>query len=227
MEDRLNPEVRASNSMRRLLRSSLLLWGLAFLTACVPTRAAHSPIHTYVLGLDEGPATMESPHAGSSELPTLLVTVPEPALGFESSDMVYVKIPYELNSFATSQWVGSPARMLAPVIIQRLENSRFWRAVVQMPTPVRGDFRLDIDQVALVQEFLQQPSRVRFALRAELTTIRDPGVIGARSFDVWEDAASEDAYGGVLAAQRAGRRLLDELMEWLACCLHGRQSPPC
>jgi cholesterol transport system auxiliary component len=204
-----------------------MLWCLVFLTACVPMRVTQDPIRTYVLGLDEGTATMESPHARSSELPTLLVTVPEPAPGFESTHMVYVKIPYELNSFATSQWVETPARMLAPVIVQRLEDSALWSAVVQMPTSVRGDFRLDIDQVALAQEFLQQPSRVRLALRAQLTTIRDPGVIGARSFEVWEEASSEDAYGGVLAAQRAVRRLLDGLMEWLGSCLHGSQSQPC
>jgi cholesterol transport system auxiliary component len=204
-----------------------MLWCLVFLTACVPMRVTQDPIRTYVLGLDEGTATMESPHARSSELPTLLVTVPEPAPGFESTHMVYVKIPYELNSFATSQWVETPARMLAPVIVQRLEDSALWSAVVQMPTSVRGDFRLDIDQVALAQEFLQQPSRVRLALRAQLTTIREAGVIGTRSFEIWEDAPSEDAYGGVLAAQRAVKRLLDELMEWLGSCLHGSQSLPC
>ncbi|PJA77890.1 MAG: hypothetical protein CO149_07055 [Nitrospirae bacterium CG_4_9_14_3_um_filter_51_5] len=227
MEDRLNPEARASNPMRRLIPPCLMLWCLAFLTACVPTRVTQDPIRAYVLDLYEGTATMESPHARSSKLPTFLVTVPEPAPGFESPRMIYVKIPYELNSFAASQWVETPARMLAPVIVRKLENSALWSAVVQMPTSVRGDFRLDIDHVALAQEFLQQPSRVRLALRAQLTTIRDPGVIGTRSFEVWEEAPSEDAYGGVLAAQRAVRRLLDELMAWLNRCVHGNQAQPC
>ena len=227
MEDRLNPEVLVSSRIMRGLSLSLMLVFPALLSACVLMRGAQDPIRTYALGMDEGTATKESGPSHSAELPDLMVTVPEAAPGFESPRMVYVRIPYELNTYATSRWVESPARMLAPLIVQRLESSGLWRSVVQMPTPVRNDFRLDIGQVALAQEFLQEPSRMRLVLRAQLTTLREPGVRGTRSFEIFEDAPSEDAYGGVLAAQGALRRLLNELVEWLDGCVHGSQSQPC
>lgn len=228
MVGRLDPEVPASNHMmKRFLHISVMLLCLAFLTACVLTRETQDPIHTYVLDLDEGTVTRESRHSLSVELPSLLMSMPEPAPGHESQGMVYEQVPHKIRYFATSQWVQSPARMLAPLIVQRLEKSGLWSSVVQTPTSVRGDFRLEVGNVALVQEFLQQPSRVRLALRAQLTTIHDPGVIGTRNFEIFEEALSEDAYGGVLAAQRVVRRFLDELIEWLDGCLHGSQSQPC
>jgi cholesterol transport system auxiliary component len=211
--------------MRRGVFLSLMC--LAFLSACVMLRGTQDSIRTYALGVNDSAATMESPPSPSAGLPGLMVTVPESAPGFESPRMIYIQIPYELNAYANSQWVDSPARMLAPLIVRRLENSGLWRSVVQMPTPVRSDFRLDIGQVALAQEFFQEPSRVRFALRAQLTTIRDPSVRGTRSFEIVEDAPGEDAYGGVLAAQGAVNRLLDKLVEWLDGCVDGIQSQPC
>jgi len=138
--------------------------------------------------------------------------------------MAYEQVPHELRYFATSQWVDSPARMLAPLVTTTLETGKEWDSVVQLPSVVRGDYRLDISQVALVQEFTQQPSRIRLTLRAQLTTVFDPRVIGTRSFEFREEASSEDAYGGVEAAHKAVGRFLVELKQWLHNTLQTRQS---
>jgi cholesterol transport system auxiliary component len=113
------------------------------------------------------------------------------------------------------------------LIVQRLENSGLWSAVVQTPTSVRGDVRLDISQVALAQEFFQTPSRVRLEIRAQLLAMPDARVLGTRWFEIREEAPSEDAYGGVLAAQRAVRQFLNQLMEWLQGCIEGNRAQPC
>lgn len=204
----------------------MVLWCVVLLPACGLTRGPSEPIHAYVLEAEEG-GFQQMNGSRLQAQPTLLVSLPDPAPGFETPHMVYVKVPHELNYYAASQWVESPAAMLAPLIVQRLESSGFWGAVAHMPTPVRGDVRLDIDQVALAQEFLQQPSRVRLSLRAQLLTVYDPHVLGTRNFDIREDAPSEDAYGGVLAAQRAVSRLLDDLLEWLEHCVRNGQVQAC
>jgi len=105
--------------------------------------------------------------------------------------------------------------MLAPLIMDTLEANEEWSSVIQLPSIIRGDYRLDISQVGLVQEFTQQPSRIRLTLRAQLLTVYDPRVIGTRRFEFWEEAPSEDAYGGVQAAHKAVRRFLVELKQWL------------
>jgi cholesterol transport system auxiliary component len=160
-------------------------------------------------------------------LSSLLIGVPQPAPGFESSRMAYVQVPHELNYFATSQWVESPARMLAPLLVQRLERSGMWSSIISMPTSIRGDYRLDLTNVLLVQNFVREPSRMRLALRSQLVNIKDRQVIGTRNFESVEEALSEDAYGGVLAAQQVVSRLLDDLMNWLVLCLQEDSSARC
>lgn len=205
----------------------MVLGCVVLLPACGLARGPSDPIHSYVLEEEEGRKFSDMNGKHLQDRPTLLVSLPEPAPGFETSRMVYVKMPHELNFYAASQWVESPAAMLAPLIVQRLESSGLWGAVAHIPTPVRGDLRLDIGEVALAQEFFQEPSRVRLSLRAQVLTIFDPHVLGTRRFDIREEAPSEDAYGGVLAAQRAVRQLLDDLQEWLGQCVRDGQVQAC
>jgi len=39
--------------------------------------------------------------------------------------------------------------------------------------------------------------------------------MGARNFEILETSSSEDAYGGVIAANQAATKLLDELSYWV------------
>lgn len=211
------------------MKASLMLstvFCLAVLAACGLSRGTSEPIRSYVLEIEKG-EVLEVNTSRPLNLPGLLISLPHPASGFESQRMAYEQVPHEVRYFATSQWVDSPARMLAPLITNTLETSEEWGSVVQLPSVIRGDYRLDISQVALVQEFTQQPSRMRLTLRAQLMTVYDPRVIGTRSFEFREVAASEDAYGGVQAAHKAVTRLLFELKHWLAGCLKNGPSSRC
>ena len=194
------------------------------LSACGISRGTSEPLRLFVLDIEEGREVRDmSPPSRPMNLPSLLVSLPQPAPGFESQRMAYEQVPHALQYFATSQWVDSPARMLAPLITNALETGEDWASVIQLPSVIRGDYRLDLSQVALVQEFTQQPSRIRLTLRAQLMTVYDPHVIGTRSFEFREEAPSEDAYGGVQAAHNAVRRLLGDLKEWLHNILQARQ----
>ena len=204
------------------------LLALLLLAGCGIVRGNHDVIRSYVLEMEGGDAREESRiPSDTSILPNMLVGVPEPAPGFESSQMAYIQIPHEVNYFALSQWVETPARMLRPLLVRRLEQSGIWRSVIPMPTSIRGDYRLDLTHVVLVQEFLQQPSHVRLEWRGQLVNLNDRQVIGTRNFVREEETLTEDAYGGVLAAQQAVKSLLNDLMEWLAGCLQGPSSAHC
>jgi cholesterol transport system auxiliary component len=139
--------------------------------------------------------------------------------------MVYFKRLYELEHYAMNQWADTPARMFAPLLIQALGQTGAWRAVIPLPGSVRGDYRLDSQGFALQQEFLQQPSRVRVMIRTHLIDLKESRVVGTRAFEAVENAPSEDAYGGVLAANRAIATLLDHVAAWLQECV--RHSPEC
>jgi len=70
--------------------------------------------------------------------------------------------------------------------------------------------------VRLQQEFTSAPSQVHFTLRAQLIDVAGRRIVATREFDVIEQSLSEDPYGGVLAANLAVRRALNEAAAYFA-----------
>ena len=202
----------------RLMITLFLL--LLLLPGCGIVGGKHDVIRSYVLEIErEGEREVFPLASETSNLPRLLLGIPGAAPGFESSRMAYVQIPHEVNYFSKSQWVETPAKMLTPLLVQSLEARGMWQSVIAMPTSIRGDYRLDLTHVVLVQEFLRYPSQLRLGWRGQLIHLQDRQIIGTKMFTVEEEALSEDAYGGVLAAQQAVNKLLNDLNEWLSGCL--------
>lgn len=189
---------------------------------CLPTRTESPPTHTFRLSLDS-----ERTNARPSDIngPILLIGVPLAEPGYETTKMVYLKRPYELEPYAVNQWADTPARMFASLMDEALNRTGAWRAVVPLPSSIRGDFRLDMYGFALQQEFIQDPSLVRVRVRAQLIDIRELRVVGTRAFEAVVNAPSGDAYGGVVAANQAVAALLDDMASWLKECV--RRSPEC
>jgi len=179
------------------------------LGGCTMFQPAKDP-KLYALEVDPG-GRGASVTAG---VPAILVSAPRARAGFETPAMVYLRRPHELESFARSQWVDAPARMLAPLLVQSLEGGGRFRAVALVPSGVAAAVRLDTEIESLLQDFTARPSQVRFALRAQLVDLPERRVIATRAFEAREDAPSDDPYGGVVAANRAVARVLGDLTEW-------------
>lgn len=196
--------------MSRLFSGILLMSML--LAGCVGLSAPQggSP-DIYVL--DASPAV--PPSTIRREL-TIAVNLPQARPGFETARIAYFRQPHELNYFAGSRWTDTPARMLQPLLMQALEQGGAFRAVVRAGSTVPADVRLDVELIRLQQNFTVSPSRVQVTLQAQLIDLRARRVLALKQFDVVEDAASEDAYGGVAATNRAVRRVLGDVTEFCA-----------
>lgn len=160
--------------------------------------------------LEGNPAPAHSATATPRE-GVLTINMPRARAGFDSAQMVWVRQPHGLEVYARNRWADTPAHMLAPLLVQTLERSGAFRAVVFAPSAVSSGLRLDTEIVRLQQDFSVQPSRVQLTLSAQLIDIGARRVIASAEFDETENAATEDAYGGVLAANRAVERLLARL----------------
>jgi cholesterol transport system auxiliary component len=189
---------------------------------CLASRGESPPVHTYYFNPDGWPAAARPPDPNG---PVLLVSPLQPEPGFDTPRMIYLRRRYELEYYAVNQWADVPARLILPLLVQAINRDGIWRAVVPLPSSVRGDYRLDTDGVAVQQEFLQQPSRVRVTVRAQLINQKEFRIVGMRTFEAVEDAPSEDAYGGVQAANRAIAAILNQLASWLQDC--ARRTPGC
>src|SRR5450631_1466536 len=156
------------------------------------------------------PATV-SPSRELIAAPTLIVNPPGAASGFDSHRIIYVRGSHTREYFSHSEWVDTPARMLAPLIVAAIENGGGFRAVVLTPSVAAGDMRLDTEIMRLEQNFVDQPSRVRFTLRAYVVDDATRRVIAWREFDATVAATSEDPRGGVVAANRAVQIVMEKL----------------
>jgi cholesterol transport system auxiliary component len=142
------------------------------------------------------------------------VALPRAWPGFDTPQMAYVRQPYELDYFASSRWADTPARMLGPLLASALEQAGSFRAVVQMPTAVLADLRIETELIRLQQDFATQPSRVELAVRVQLIDVRGRRILASRLFEETEPARSDDAAGGVMAANVALARLLERVVDY-------------
>ncbi|CAG0974850.1 hypothetical protein MYXO_01504 [Myxococcaceae bacterium] len=163
----------------------------------------------------------------AGERPLLVVTPPTTAPGFDSAQMIYVRRPYELEAYAHHEWVDTPGRMLAPLLVSMLEEKASVSVARAGASPAAA-LRLDTQVLAFQQDFTVSPSRSRVVLRAELSDSRSGHLVDTKTFEAVEAAPSDDPYGGVVAANRGVERVLDELAAWVTArtSSNGRSSDP-
>jgi cholesterol transport system auxiliary component len=196
--------------MKIFLNLALLLT-LGACTSLLPKTAAPPAFYA----LDAAPG-VSAAAAVAASAPTLIVNPPQAAAGFDSSRLIYVRQPHQLQYFSQSEWVDTPARMLAPLLVSALQSSGAFKAVVSMPSGATGAFRLDTEIVRLQQDFdAAGGSTVRFTLRATLLDNLSRKVRGTREFEA-SVAAGSDAYSGVVAANAAVHTVLADLTKFAA-----------
>ncbi len=142
----------------------------------------------------------------------LLVNTPVARPGFDTPKMAYLRQTHELEYFVTHRWADTPARLLKPLLAQTLEP--FFRTVVTSPGVIPADIKLETELIRLRQNFDTKPSQIRLTLRVSLIDIKSKKMIATQLFEEVENAASEDAYGGVIASNRALQRVLDQLPQF-------------
>lgn len=149
----------------------------------------------------------------------LIISRPRAHGGYNTARIAYMEKRYGLRYFTRSHWADVPAVMLAPLIADAMQKTGEFHAFHKPPGSLSAALRLDTELVRFHQDFTQQPSVMRLTLRAELIDAQRNTVMAIREFDITEPADTEDAYGGVVAANRAVSRLLDELAQF---CLNNR-----
>lgn len=189
---------------RRVARAAALLALAALVGGCSALQPA--PVESPRLHvLDAKPAV-----ATAAQARDLVAEVSSPTAwpGFDTPQMAYVQKPFALEYYASNRWADAPARMLGPLLARALEQTGAFRAVVQPPTAVAVDVRIVSELARLQQNFASRPSRVELVLHVQIVDVRGKRVLATRTFEATEDATSDDAYGGVAAANRALERVL-------------------
>ena len=164
--------------------------------------------------------------ASVNDIPVLIVTAPRAHGGYDTQRIAYMKQAFSLRYYTRSRWADTPARMLAPLTADAMQATGQFMALYAVPGSIAADYRLDTELIRFHQDFTRQPSVMHITLRAQLVDLRESRVVGTQQFDIVEAAVTGDSYGGVVAANKAVSRLLNELALFCvsgAGTAHGRK----
>lgn len=188
----------------------IILWVLmglnvVFLAGCGLKPVKETPQQTYVL--NPPLPHLQATHSSA----TLWVETPKATPAFDNTQMAYVNKPYQLAYFSYNQWADTPAQMLHPLLVQALQNTGHFHAVIASAYHAHYDFILSTRLLALQQVFLRPTSTVQLRLQAQLINNATQQVIATQQFTVEEPAPENTPYGGVLAANKATEEWLRQI----------------
>jgi cholesterol transport system auxiliary component len=160
---------------------------------------------THTLALDAH-ATVPAPLPAGR---TLQVVPPSAAPGYTSPAMAYRSSAHELRYFARQRWVDRPARLVEQALLDGLAAGG--ASLVSAGSGAQPDYRLLSDLVQLEQDFTAKPSRVRLVLRVQLVDVAARRLLGSDTLRLEQAATSDDAAGGVAAANVLLERAVGEV----------------
>lgn len=211
--------IRLNGSLTAACRVGLLALALCIVTGCASSLLPRPAQQPTLFALDD--ATPLAADTNSAARPkagarTLIVETPRAAAGFDSVHMVYQRRANEREYFALNQWVDTPARMLAPLMVRAIQRTGAFRAVLDGSTSASADLRVSSEIVRLQQDFSVAPSRVRLTLRVVVVDSATRQVVATREFDASLPAESDDPRGGVDAANRLAAAVLTQVASFCA-----------
>ena len=148
------------------------------------------------------------------DMPVLIVTTPRAHGGYDTHRIAYMEQAFGLRYYTRSRWADTPSRMLAPLLADAIQATGQFQGLYAVPGSIAADYRLDTELIRFHQDFTQQPGVIHITLRAQLVDLRENRIVRTQQFNIVEPTTANDSYGGVVAANRAVSRLLDELAQF-------------
>lgn len=193
--------------------SKFLIAGLSILfcillTGCL-SAVKVKPTNTYFLNTLPD-VTARRTHSG-----TIMVAMPETREAFDTTQMAYSSSRFEIAYYGLNNWAETPGEMLQPLIVQTLQNTHYFHAVVIPPFGGLYDYLLRTQILDLRQDYTQSQPMFRIAIRAQLISARTGRVIATKLITVSQPIYQCTPYSGVRAGNAATAQALKELARFV------------
>lgn len=140
---------------------------------------------------------------------SLLILLPDTSPAYDTTRMAYSAKLYQLAYFRDNEWAETPAQMMQPLLVQTLQRTGFFRAILTPPETGPIDYTLRTILLELVQDYTITPPVLRLGFRLQL--LGPSGrLIAGREISVQETMREATPYAGVLAANDAVAKALRE-----------------
>lgn len=146
---------------------------------------------------------------------TLVVALPEARSMNSTTNIAYSLKPYQVAYYSQNEWIETPAQMLQPLIIQTLQKTNHYTAVLSAPYFGPFDYTLNTQILFLQQAFTLTPPVVQLTVRAQLSRSGTNQLIAVKQFEVNEPIHCCTPYAGVLATNAAVSKVLAELADFV------------
>lgn len=185
-----------------------------FLTGCsVFSPIKNDPPTSYVLN------SVPTVAKKSRHNVTLLVAQPETNSVYNSTGMAYTLQPYQVAYFAKSQWADTPGRMLHPLLVQTLQNTGYFKAVLSSPFIGQSNYMLNTEVQQLQQDYSHTPATLSLTVKAQLVNVTTNRIVAVKQFTVTEPIPQNSPYGGVVAANHATNQTLSKIAGFVVSSL--------
>lgn len=166
------------------------------LTACSPIRLPEQ--NTYVINATPAHVITSRHRSG-----IILVALPESLPIYNTTQMAYSKYPYQIAYFSKNQWATTPPQMVLPLLVQTLQNTHAYKAVVTAPFLGTYHYLLTTQILDLRQTFTHHQARVKLSILAMLSGKMGARVIATKRFDVVLSMPCITPYYGVMMTNQA------------------------
>lgn len=204
-----------------------LLAGVVLLTGCsglLLPPPPEEPTHLYQLQL-EAPLTEISPTPKKERHGTIMVEQPQVAAGYGTTAIAYRRGPWEIHYYSKSRWIDNPAVMLRGAITSALNEVGPFREAIETPSGIAVNYSLQTKLLRLVQDFSNAPpSQEQLVVRVTLVDVARGVILASQVLNFNVAAPTEDARGGVVAANKALQQLAAEMVEFCRNALASRAS---
>lgn len=201
------------------LKYLFLFVGMTLLTSCSSLLGPVQTTPPNVYLLNPNFPTVHQAKTSATNL-TLLVAKPTSALWINNNHMVYQQKPNELRDFSKNQWADTPSNMIQPLLVQALQRTRYFHAVVAAPFSANYDEQLDVHLLDFYQDFTHVPSQYRIKAQIVVINSSTNHVIATTQYSISVPARFDTPKGGVDAANIAVTQLLAAIAKFIMVVSH-------
>jgi cholesterol transport system auxiliary component len=187
---------------------SALLSFVLCITACSPVKIP--VIQQYQLNAFSTKLLRHKPTTSS-----LYVSPVEAAGGYQTEKMLYIDKTFGLHPFTKNAWVDSPGDMLYPLLVESLQKSGYFKAIVSKVYAEYFDYRLDTYLLKLQQNFTKKPSQLELSVKVVVTDVKHNKPLRSRIIHVKALCPMNTPYGGVIAANKATLALTAQITDFV------------
>jgi cholesterol transport system auxiliary component len=191
------------------MKKVLIVIALLAVTGCSMKEA--EPLKVYTFSFERITPVSQSRYRNK----TIKVSYPQTAKEKLTDKMSYSYSSSERGFYQNSKWFNNLGKLVQGSVIQALDESRIFKAVLPYESTAGEDLRLESTIFDFSHHVRGDASYAVVSIRFSLIETYTGKLIKTRRFSYREDTVTTDAEGYVKASNKAMERLLNDLAAWL------------